>query len=199
MGGSVVLNPASPHYRTLRDAFATTFHNAVFADDAAKLLANSADYLARSAILNRNAAALASYLETLVPSPTSAVTGILYPPQTASIDHYRAVMRAPTPDFPTPGYGCLLSIDFVDEPAARAFYDAVQFHKGPHLGAQETLVINFNVAVWGDNEELSKYHATYGNRREQLRISVGLEPVEDLLDTVKAALEVVDKARNGGQ
>jgi len=102
-------------------------------------------------------------------------------------------MRPATEEFSGVGYGCLLSVDFVSEPVARAFYEAVSLHKSPHLGAHETLVLNFNEVAWGDSKRLKEYHEAFGVGMDQVRVSVGLEEVEVLVDTFKAALEEAGK------
>ena len=197
MGGSIIFNPSSPQYPLLSTTFAHTFHNALYTLDAATLLSNSTNYLSRSAILNRNASALATFIasqsRTNPEHPSSSVLSVLYPTHSDTLSNYQSFIRTSTPEFPEPGYGCLLSVDFATEKAARAFYEVLSFHKGPHLGAHETLVLNFNECVWGDDKELAAYQASFGARPEQVRISVGLEDVDVLVDTVKAALEVVER------
>ncbi|KAK7038203.1 putative cystathionine gamma-synthase protein [Favolaschia claudopus] len=191
MGGSSILNPSSSFYSALKDIHRDTFHNEYFAGDAEQLLANSADYLARSTILNRNAKALADYLQTRIRTE-SAITKVLYPSVSDTAPNYEAFMRPPTESF-VPGYGCLLSIDFASFDAARAFYDGLDVHKGPHLGAPLTLAMNFNDWVLGKDEEAFWYHMGYGMRREQVRIAVGLEEVGELVGVVEAALRAADE------
>ncbi|KAK0632415.1 cystathionine gamma-synthase [Immersiella caudata] len=193
MCGSIILNPSSAHYPLVQPTFTSTLHNIFYSRDATQLLHNSSDYLTRSSILNRNALALATFFHAHSRPfrPTSPITKVLYPPFTSTLSNYTALMRPATEDF-TPGYGCLLSIDFATEKASRAFYEAVNFHKGPHLGAHETLVLHFNETVWGDDKEQADYQASIGALKEQLRFAVGLEEVGVLIDTVKAALQAAE-------
>ncbi|KAK0655696.1 cystathionine gamma-synthase [Cercophora newfieldiana] len=197
MGGSITLNPSSSHYPLFKPTFTSIFHNLLYEADATQLLHNSADYLSRSTILNRNALALATFFHSHSRAirPSSPLTKVLYPPFLTTLPNYKAFMRPATDEF-TPGYGCLLSIDFITEKAARAFYEAVRLHKSPHLGAHETLVLNFNECAWGDNKELAEYQASFGAKMDQVRISVGLEDADLLVGTVKAALEVAEAAEN---
>ncbi|KAL1865526.1 putative secondary metabolism biosynthetic enzyme [Diaporthe australafricana] len=194
MAGSVVLNPLSPFYASVKHTMDSTFHNEFFAADAEALLKNSNNYLSRSATLNRNAAALADYLATKAADPASPVSQVLYPTRSDTRDNYEAFMRNKTPDF-TPGYGCLLSVEFEDLGAARAFYDSIQLHCGPHLGAHFTLAVPFNAIVNGRTPEEAKYHANYGARPEQIRISVGLEDQEEILSAVEEALGKIEETR----
>jgi cystathionine beta-lyase/cystathionine gamma-synthase len=93
----------------------------------------------------------------------------------------------------TPGYGCLLAIEFTTLAVARAFYDHLSVYQGPHLGAHHTLAFPFNDAIWGVEPEILAYLRTFGAKAEQVRISVGLEDEEELIDTFKAALEVAER------
>ncbi|KAL2126488.1 hypothetical protein VTI74DRAFT_825 [Chaetomium olivicolor] len=205
MGGSVTLLPSSPHHLSLKTALAANFQNEYFHPDAHKLLSNSQSYLARSAILNRNALTLATYLHQQSQKATSPLTRILYPPFTKTLSNYQSLMLSP---YPTeegeedgkkktfhPGYGCLLSLEFTTLRVARAFYDNLSVYHGPHLGAHHTLAFPFNDAIWGTDPEAAAYLATYGARAEQVRVSVGLEDEEELIDTFKAALEVAERVK----
>jgi len=194
LAGSAALNPASPHYASLKPLYARAHHNELFAGDAAVLLANSADYLARSAVLNRNAATLAARLRSAASDPLSPVTGVLYPPHTDTAGNYAAFARRATSDF-APGHGCLLSVDFEDVPTAAAFYDNLSFYHGPHLGAHHSLAMPFNATVFGRDAAEMAYHAAYGAREAQVRLSVGLEEERELLDTVEEALGRAAEAR----
>ena len=194
MGGSIVALPTSRHYHPLKASLTTNFHNEFFHPDASTLLTNSTSYLPRSTLLNRNALALATYLHTHSHSPTSPITSVLYPPFTTTHKNYTALMRPATSTF-TPGYGCLLSVEFTSLRVARAFYDALQVYHGPHLGAHHTLAFPFNDSIWGPDAEAAAYLKTFGANPEQVRVSVGLEEVEELVDTFEAALGVAEGVR----
>ena len=197
MGGTFILNRTSPHYTLLKQTLTSTFRNEFFSRDAQQLLSNSADYLARSKILNRNAMAVATFMQSHIGtnSPTSPVTAVLYPALSDTFANYRAFMRRPTPEFPEPGYGCLLSIDFEDKDCARAFFDNLEAYNGPHLGAHLTLAINFNEMLWGLDPKDEEYHASYGSRCEQVRISVGLEDEDELTERFTVALRAAEKEK----
>lgn len=202
MAGSVVLNPSLPLYATsLKPALLKSHRNEVYSADAIKLLTNSADYLSRSQILNRNAQAIADLAHAYSLShrgqgPPVLVRRVLYPPYTSTLANYQAYMCQSAGDGKRaeeifePGYGCLLSIEFVDKPTAIAFFDNLHVHKGPHLGAHLTLALPYNEMVWGSPEIVEEgYHAGYGLGLEQVRISVGLEDVEELLAVHRHAFE----------
>ncbi|KAK0731798.1 cystathionine gamma-synthase [Lasiosphaeris hirsuta] len=199
MAGAIIFNPSSTHHTLLHTALRSTFHNDLFLADAAVLLSNSASYLARSAVLNRNALAIATTLAASAADPLSPISSVLYPPFTSTHANMAAFLRRATPDFPAgPGYGCLLSVDFVDVAYSQAFYEALQFYKGPHLGAHLSLAMNFCEAVWGAEPATAQYHAGYNMRPEQVRLAVGLEEAEDLVDTVRVAVDVVVELKRRG-
>ncbi|KAI3322046.1 cystathionine gamma-synthase [Xylariaceae sp. AK1471] len=193
MAGSVVLNPNSASaYPALKQAVSSRFHNELFEADAAHLLSNSEDYLARCMIHNRNANALAFYFRFLAQDSISPVTRVWYPPYSPGSDHLKAFMRKPTADFLALGAGCLLSVEFETVEQAAAFYDALNFFQGPHLGAHLTLAIPYNTIVYGkDHPEV---HAAYGLKQQQVRIAVGLEDQNVLLRRCAEALSKMETA-----
>ncbi|KAK0746089.1 pyridoxal phosphate-dependent transferase [Schizothecium vesticola] len=188
LAGSLILSPLSPFHAPLSQQL--PFHNALSSPDAVQLLTNSTSYLPRTATLNRNAAALAALFAS---HPLTCTP--LYPPYLASgKKNYARHLRLPTPELPEPGYGCLLSVNFGTVAQAKRFYEGVALHKGPHLGAHETIVFNYNEAVFGEWEEEREYHAGFGIVSEQVRVAVGLEEEGVLVETVRVALDEVLRA-----
>jgi cystathionine gamma-synthase len=190
MAGCAVLSPLSAHYSDLKALFTNEYHNDLYVGDAIQLEQNSRDYLARSAKLNANAEALVAYLQTKAEDPNSTVTKVWYPTTSPTFKHYKPFMRTPTPEFPSPGYGCLFSIEFQDTPSTIAFYDNLHVHKGPHLGAHLTIALPYTMGIYGN--ELAKI-AQYDMVEAQIRISVGLEDSSMLLDVFKYAVEFADR------
>lgn len=197
MGGSTVLNASMPaHYADVSRIFAARFVNELFAGDAAQLLANSADFIARTAVLNRNAAALAAFFdaqrkkqEQETDGGSIVITGVNYPPYTSTAANYAAAMRPATAEL-KPGYGCLLSVDFATVDMAAAFYNSLEYFHGPHLGAHRTLAIPFAALAFGKKGQVEtvEYHNAYGNRAAQVRISAGLEDEEEVVAMAEEAL-----------
>ena len=72
-------------------------------------------------------------------------------------------MRQPTADF-IPGHGCLLSVEFEDLDSTIAFYDKMEVHQGPHLGAHLSLVLPYNAITYGREPKEAEYYASYGLR-----------------------------------
>tara|TARA_R110002060_G_scaffold11587_4_gene16747 strand:- start:395 stop:724 length:330 start_codon:yes stop_codon:yes gene_type:complete len=100
-------------------------------------------------------------------------------------------MRATTPEF-TPGYGCLFTVELKTVEATQAFYNNVNVHHGPHLGAHLTLALPYAKALYGKQLD---WAAERDLRETQLRISVGLEKAEDLVQTFKDALVFADAVK----
>ncbi|KAF5026226.1 hypothetical protein F66182_1693 [Fusarium sp. NRRL 66182] len=199
MGGSVVLNPLSPHYQTLRPLFESSHHNELFSADAQVLLSNSKDFLERTKILNRNALAMATFLHDAVSLPDSPVVNVQYPRFLPSRENYDKAMRRGSPELPEPGYGCLMTVEFTDVDAAAAFYDTAGtgFYPSPHLGGHVTIILAYNMMVFGRRPEEKAYMHDLGVKEPSVRISAGLEDEEDLIDTLREALQAASRARKG--
>ena len=191
IAGSVVLNPSSKLYPSLKTLFEESYTNEFCNADAEVLEKNSRNYLSRSQTLNGNAMRVAEYLQTRAVDPASSVSKVFYPPLLPSGPNYDKFKRPSTDDF-TPGYGCLFSVDFSSVAAAAAFYDNLNVYHGPHLGAHLTLALPYVMTMYG-HEQLD-YVAPFGMKETQIRISVGLEKEEDLIEDFGIAVDAADKA-----
>ncbi|KAJ9608192.1 hypothetical protein H2200_007180 [Cladophialophora chaetospira] len=189
MAGSAVLSPLSAHYSELKTLFESEHHNDFYVRDAEQLVHNSQDYLARSAILNNNAASIVSFLQSKALDPSSSVAQIFYPTTNPTHKNYTPFLRQPTPDFPSPGYGCLFSVEFNDMPSTIAFYDNLHIHKGPHLGAHLSLGLGYTLGIYGNELD---WAGKFNLRPTQVRISVGLEDTQELLGVFKRAVKAAD-------
>ncbi|KAL7949632.1 pyridoxal phosphate-dependent transferase [Trichoderma barbatum] len=202
LGGSIVLNPLSPHYSELSSRFAKSHNNELFAADAKVLLANSHDFLQRTRRLNRNAEAMATFLHRTIGRDDSPVVRVQYPSLLADKSNYDRFMRRSTTELPNPGYGCLLNVEFESVDTARAFYDKCGFYSSPHLGGHVTIMLAYNMMMFGKKPEEREEFRQYGAIEESIRLSAGLEDAEDLIDTLKdaldAAIEVKKKAAPNG-
>ncbi|TWU76944.1 hypothetical protein ED733_007089 [Metarhizium rileyi] len=198
LGGSIVLNPLSPHYAELSKRFTESHHNQLFAADAAVLLSNSEDYFERTSRLNDNARAMAEFLNKTVGQPDSPVVNVQYPSLLPSKANYDAFMRRSTPELPEPGYGCLLTVEFDSIETARAFYDRCGFYPSPHLGGHVTIMLAYNMFMFGKDKDEAAALRPCGIREESVRISAGLEDKQDLLDTLQDALNAAVEVKKGG-
>lgn len=74
----------------------------------------------------------------------------------------------------------------MDISTATAFFDALNIHKGPSLGAQYTLAQPYVQTVF---QKEKAWAATYGLKETIVRISVGLEDKELLKGSLIIALD----------
>ncbi|OAQ70668.1 cystathionine beta-lyase/cystathionine gamma-synthase [Pochonia chlamydosporia 170] len=198
LGGSIVLNPLSPHYAQLSKRFTESHRNQLFAVDAGVLLSNSDDYYERSVRLNANGKAIADFLHKSIGQPDSPVVNVQYPSLLPSKPNYDAFMRRSTPEVPSPGYGCLLTVEFDSVETTKAFYERCGFYPSPHLGGHVTIMLAYNMFMFGKDKDEAAALRPCGIKEESIRISAGLEDAKDLLDTLQDALDAaieVKKAR----
>ena len=190
MGGSIVLNPKGQHYTQLKSLVAEKHRNEYFAIDAEVLLANSQDFFSRTVVLNHNANAAATFLQSKIDSdPDCVLTKVRYPSLMPSKHLYDDLMRGPTEEIPHPGYGCLMNLEFEDLDAAIAFHDNCGFYASPHLGAHVTIQFAYSMVVFGKKPDERAYFSDVGSKEESVRVSVGLEKTNDILETLEFALE----------
>lgn len=191
MGASAVLNPSSKRYTELKGLFKEKFKNHLHPGDAETLANNSKDYLPRSTVLNNNALHLVTYLQSLTTNSISSIKTVYYPTTSPTLPLYQKYMRPTTADF-TPGYGCLFSMEFENIEQTIAFYNALNVHNGPHLGAHLTLAVPYARGVYGSNMDFARQ---FGLKATQIRIAVGLEDTAVLMDEFVAALKVADAVK----
>jgi cystathionine gamma-synthase len=98
-------------------------------------------------------------------------------------------MRPATEHF-KPGFGCLFAVEFEDLAATKAFYDNLNVHKGPHLGAPFTLAFAYTMCAYKSKLD---WASRYGLRPTQLRISAGLEDTATLLQDFKVAVAAASR------
>jgi cystathionine gamma-synthase len=146
--------------------------------------------------MNETAEYLVDNLRPLVSSPARepssgiaesadrAVSAIYYPKGSPSMGNYTRQMRRATDAF-KPGYGCLFTVEFESVAVAARFYDHLDLHKGPSLGADVTLALPYVQMVLQREKE---WAAGHGLRETIVRFSVGLEDKRDLLRRISSAL-----------
>lgn len=191
MAGSIILNPSKPYYQELKELISLNYASEIYDGDVTQLELNSQSFLARVTQINTTAASLVDYLYAQSKAPNSTITAVYYPTVCWSKDNYRALMRNTTPEF-TPGYGGLFTLEFDTVAAAEVFFDALNVHKGPSLGAHVTLAQPYVQTVFRKEKS---WAAKYGLKETIVRISVGLENQEDLLKAFQVAVHESDKTR----
>ena len=175
IAGSVVTNPHTARGRWMQqDLLAHNPGAGLYCQDAHAILCNSTDFCERNAVINQNAEALADWL-----AEQPDVETVFYPKLSATAPLYERLMR------PGAGYGGLMSILLHPHMCQRHFYDALNVAKGPSLGTNFTLVCPYTL--------LAHYHEldfamSYNVPPNLLRISVGLEPFDELRDKFASAL-----------
>ncbi|KAI1462962.1 PLP-dependent transferase [Daldinia caldariorum] len=183
MGGSIILNPNSRYYASLKRVMMAEFEDTYWAEDVIFMERNSRDFISRIDRVNANAEAIC---EILVSHPL--VTNVYYPKYNESRPNYEACK------LPTGGYGGLLSCTLKTKAHAMAFYDALETAKGPSLGTNFTLTSPY--VVLAHYQELD-WAASFGVNPDLLRVSVGLE--EDLVDIFKRALQAAEAVQEDAE
>lgn len=189
---SIAINPCSAHYQRIKEVMESTYQDFLYSEDAIQLEKNSRDYLKRAAIMNRNASYIVSILQPLTQhhNPGSPLSHVYHPSTCWSAANYNDRLRAPTKEF-VPGHGFLFTLEFVSLKVAKAFYDALQLHKGPSIGAQITLALPYVQVVFQKEKE---WAASYGLSEAIVRISVGLEDQKELAIAVLRAMAAAESA-----
>jgi cystathionine gamma-synthase len=175
LAGMVSVNPASLHAADLRAALAADELEGapLYVGDAEILLGNLSGYPTRMERMNENGLAVA---ELLAGHP--AVANVWYP-SLVTREHYDAVKR------PGGGYGGLLSFELKNPKRAARVYDALRISKGPSFGAEFSLACPYTLLA--HYKELD-WAESCGVSPSLIRVSLGLEPTEQLLDAFTSAL-----------
>lgn len=187
MGGSLVLNPNRRHYSALIASLRGSFEDLYWPEDALAMERNSRDFVSRAHKINTNAEVLADFLLSHSGPSSRALKHVFYPKwETRPL--FDRLRRAGG------GFGGLLSITFHTDGAACAFFDALACAKGPSLGTNFTLACPYTVLAHYAERE---WAAAYGVEEGLVRISVGLEPVEELVEMCRVALCAAEASLNG--
>lgn len=193
MGGSLTLNSKSIFYTDLSKRLERAYVPELHPLDAKILEFNSRDFLPRIATMNQTAYYLVTLLSTFAANPSSVITRIFHPSVLPSRSSYDKHMRHSTPHF-VPGHGGLFTIEFVNENAACIFFNALDIHKGPSLGACVTLAQPYVQTVFALEKE---WAASYGLSDTIVRISVGLEDPRSLGRAFRKAFGMASWALKG--
>ncbi|KAI5857283.1 PLP-dependent transferase [Durotheca rogersii] len=182
MGGSIILNPNSRYYLSLKSVMTSEFEDTYWAEDVIFMERNSRDFESRIDRVNANAEAICEVLNA-----HPLVTQVYYPKYNESRPNYEACR------LPNGGYGGLLSCTLKTKAHAVAFYDALETAKGPSLGTNFTLTSPY--VVLAHYQEL-EWAASFGVDPNLLRVSVGLE--DDLPSVFLRALQVAEECHGSG-
>jgi len=175
MAGSLIANPNTRIGSLIQeDLQQHQKESSLFEADAWAIWHNSHTFQERNARINETACQLADYL---MEHPD--VDRIYYPKYTSLYTNYASSDNT--------CYGGLFSILLDSHICQRTFYDALNVAKGPSLGTNFTLACPYTL--------LAHYHEldfamSYNVQPNLLRISVGLEDVEELREKFSTALAV---------
>ena len=176
LAGSLILNRNSPHYPEFAKWMREHNDHDLFGADAIALEHNSRDFAARACTMSRNSVGLYEYL-----SRHEKVERVWHSINEGGVG-YQALQRIES------AHGCLFSFVLRERERTPAFYDALAVCKGPSLGTNFTLVCPYTLLAHYDELD---WAARCGVPRELIRVSAGLEPLEDLIARFEQALSVV--------
>ena len=179
MAGSLVLNPIGDNYSRLKTYFETQYENNFWCEDCIYLERNSRNFKQRNYEMNKNAESIVQLL-----NENELIKHVFYPSLVESKKYYE--------EFQTynGGYGGLISIIFKSGRDAKLFFNEVELFKGPSLGTNFSLACPYSIlAHYQELDEIEKW----GVDRDLIRISIGLEDKDELVNRFKKALEIAKK------
>lgn len=177
MAGAVVVNPSSPFASPLRAALPGLLI-APYCRDLGRLAHEIPAMESLVRAVNGNAKALVAFLEG-----HPAVDRVWHPGAGDSAAAYASISREGG------GPGCMVSFT-TKLPIARV-YDALRCPKGPSFGTSFTFAVPFLYLVYFDlatTDAGRAYLRSQGVDPDIIRVSVGAEPVDELLSIFREAL-----------
>ncbi|MEC9055728.1 MAG: PLP-dependent transferase, partial [Verrucomicrobiota bacterium] len=178
LAGGVRLNRSSAFADELRCALDEEVPGGsrIYPRDGETLIRNSADFRERVVECNRNGLEIAEFLHD-----RAEIAEVWYP---ALVDRlaYDALRRADG------GYGGLVSFTLKNQDKTPEVYRAMRFSKGPSLGTDYSLLCPYTLLA---HYSEIPWAGSCGVSAKLLRLSVGREPVGDLLARLDEALRVV--------
>ncbi|KAF6764097.1 cystathionine gamma-synthase [Ephemerocybe angulata] len=190
MGGRCVVT-MSP----LKSKLDETFEDVYFDEDAIYMERNSRDFKERVDLIDANTQTICEFLRSRSQAggrPDGVIKEVWYPKYTTP-EHYEhcRIKSAVSEDGKPGGYGGLFSLTFTSMEASKAFFDTLNCYKGPSLGTNFTLACPFTILA--HFLELD-WAARYGVEEGLVRVSVGLEDKEVLLESFRVAVEAAQNA-----
>jgi cystathionine gamma-synthase len=174
MGGALICNPKSAYYHELKPIISAQHEELLWGEDAAVLDTQARGFPDRMKRHNQTGLALAERLRR-----HPAVERVWYPKWEFN-EAYDAVRR------PGGGWGALLTfLPKHGDTRSPAIYDRLAVCKGPSLGTIFTLACPFTLLAHYTELEWAE---SCGVSRHLIRLSVGLEDVDDLWQRLEQAL-----------
>ena len=178
MGGMIILNPKSKKYFEFKHEIDLSYQDVLFIEDAKVLERNSRDFEQRNEIINKNTETIVKFLQGC-----ELISDIYYPSISESVDNYDFFKKS------NGGYGGLFSIVFKDKNNAIKFYNNIKYAKGPSLGTNFTLMCPF--VMLAHFNELDKVEKKWGVKKDLIRISIGMEDINELLNEFNRVLKTL--------
>ncbi|MBL8020838.1 MAG: PLP-dependent transferase [Leptospirales bacterium] len=177
MIGSAVLNPESPYYQQLRDRLPVLIEPP-YTRDLNRLADQIGNYRGVVAQINSNVMRLAHFLSN---SPSVAKVYWAYADASRrNFEKYERQSNAP---------GGIITIE-LKMPLDR-FYDRISVAKGPSFGSIFTILCPFMYLAHYDlvnSVQGQKYLRSLGLNPDLVRISVGIEPIDEIIEAFSVAL-----------
>lgn len=177
MIGSAVLNPESPYYQQLRDRLPVLMERP-YTRDLNRLADQIGNYRSVVARINSNVMRLAEFL-----SNSRSVARVYWAYADASRRNFEKYERQSNSP------GGIITID-LKMPLER-FYDRISVAKGPSFGSIFTIICPFMYLAHYDlvnSVDGQKYLRRLGLNPDLVRISVGIEPIEEIIEAFAEAL-----------
>ncbi|KAF7439898.1 hypothetical protein PC9H_000235 [Pleurotus ostreatus] len=189
MGGSLVLNPQGRHYEALKTALQASYVDTFFSPDAICMELNSRDFEDRIRTINSSTEYICDFLRERSlaggrPAGSSVIRDVYYPKYITK-ELYDSCRRE------RGGYGGLFTLMFTKETASHSFYDTLSCCKGPSLGTAFTLSCPYTILAHSAELE---WAARWGVEEGLVRVSVGVEPLDTLIEWFKLALAAAESA-----
>ena len=174
MGGALICNPRSPYHAELKTLATSLHEELLWIEDASALETLISSFPERMRIHNRNGLEIAERLRA-----HPAVEQVWFPKWSFG-DAYEAVRR------PDGGWGSLITfLPKNAETASPRIYDSLEVCKGPSLGTGFTLACPFTLLAHYTELDWAE---SCGVPRNLIRLSVGVEDVEELWPRIERAL-----------
>lgn len=172
----------------------SSYEDVYFDEDSVYMERNSRDFQRRIRIIDGNTEAACDFLRahSIAGGVPSAVIKDVFYPKWVTRNHYEHCrIKEDRRGVGEGGFGGLFSLTFTTLAASRAFFDALSCYKGPSLGTNFTLASPYTVLAHFPEMD---WAAKFGVEESLVRISVGMDEKDKLLECFMAALKAAEEA-----